>query len=183
MLIDLFLLLLLFGVLAIGFFHGIIRVTVLLIAWYFSEVLASLYATVLGLYLEDRYGIALYIGRYTSFIVIFLAFFLFLAVAGLYTFRHVKLPLGLRYFDRVGGVLVGLILAAVIIGNVCLLLWYLLEIGGIESNWLLVRWASLSAQQSFALHFFQIYILPWLYILVEPFFPEQIKVLFESPTS
>lgn len=55
-LIDLFYIFLFLGMLALGFFHGMIRLTILLMAFYLSLVLASLYIEPVGGFLKTHFG-------------------------------------------------------------------------------------------------------------------------------
>lgn len=178
-LIDIFFLLLFVGGLALGFFQGMIRLTVMLIAFYLSVVLSSLYFTVLGGVFVQRFGSNRFVGEYVAFGLILLFAFVLLTAAGLYTFRYATLPGQLQYLDRFVGVLIGLLVGTLFIGLFAVLLWNLmLRRGGCSVDFPIMSWLCGSVQSSFLLSYFANTILPQVYGLIDPILPDAANILF-----
>jgi membrane protein required for colicin V production len=178
--IDLVFIVLLVGILALGFFQGMIRMGVLILAYYLSVVLASLYFPMLGNFFYRQIGGQRFASEYIAFFVIMLVGFGLLALAGLYTFRYAHLPGKLQYVDNVGGVLLSLILAALVVGVLSVLLWNLLITNnGEDIDLPLFRMLGNGVRNSFLLSYFATYILPEAYNIVEPILPAGAQVIFE----
>jgi membrane protein required for colicin V production len=179
--IDLFFIFILIGFLALGFFQGMIRLGVMLLAFYLSVVLASLYFPMVGNWLYTNFGGTRYAGEYIGFFLIMLISFTLLAWAGIYTFRYAKLPGRLAYLDHAVGVFLGLILAALLIGILAVLLWNLMIVnGGRNVDIPLFRMIGSGVANSFLLNYFSTYILPETYEIVQPILPEGARIIFEA---
>lgn len=121
-LIDLLFILILLGGLALGFFQGTIKLLVTIVAFYVSLVLASLYFLAVGNFFRVRFNSSQEVGQITAFATVMLISFLLLTLAGLYTFRYVKVPPSLDFFDKIIGTLLGLLLGALFMGLLAILL-------------------------------------------------------------
>ncbi len=177
--IDLFFLLLLVGMLAFGFFQGMIRLIVLLVAFYLSVVLASLYFPALANVFQTRFGTPRYVGEYVGFALVFMLGFILLTVAGLYTFRYAKMPGQLQYVDRFVGVILGVVLAGLLIGIFAVLLWNMMVLrGGCTIDFPIMRMLCGGVRASFLLQYFASELLPRTYSLVDPVLPEGASLIF-----
>lgn len=177
--IDILFILIFFGVLAAGFFQGMIRLIVLIAALYLSVVLASLYYAPLGEFFVRRFGAERYIGQYTAFFLVLLVAFLFLAIAGLYTFRYWRLPGSLQYLDRIVGTVLGMFLGTLVIGIFATLLYNLMVIrGGRNIDLPLFRSIGDAVASSVMVRYFSTTLLPLAYNAVDPLLPEGADLLF-----
>lgn len=178
-LMDVLFLLLFVGFLALGFFQGMIRLAVMLLAFYLSLVLASLYFPSLGMFFQRNFGARSDVGDYVGFALILLFGFFALAAAGLYTFRYAKMPGGLEYVDRIGGVLLSVLLAALFIGLFATLLWNLMILrGGRNIDIPLMGMLGRSIANSFLLRYFADIILPQVYSYFDPILPDSAQMIF-----
>jgi hypothetical protein len=176
---DIFFILLFFGMLAVGFFQGMVRLFVIVIAFYLSLVLASLYYPALGEIFVRRLGADRFIGQYLAFALVLFFSSLLLTIAGLYTFRYFRMPGGLEYLDRIGGAIVGLIFGALLIGIFAALLWNLMIIrGGRNVDLPLMRGLGSAIANSFVLRYFADTVLPLVYGFLDPILPEGADLLF-----
>lgn len=177
--IDIFFLLLFVAALAAGFFQGMIRLFVLLVAFYLSVVLASLYFPALATVFQTRFGTPRYVGEYVGFMLILMVGFILLTVAGLYTFRYAHLPGQLQYVDRVIGVLLGVVLGALFIGIFAVLLWNLMILrGGCTIDFPIMRMLCGGVSRSFLLQYFSRELLPATYDLIRPILPAGARIIF-----
>src|ERR1700712_4999045 len=120
--IDILFILLLLAGLALGFFQGTIKLLIAIIAFYVSIVLASLYFQSVGSFFRQKFNSSQDVGEITAFATVLLVTFLLLTMAGLYTFRYMKVPLTLDFFDKIIGTLLGLFMAALFMGMLAVLL-------------------------------------------------------------
>lgn len=184
MFIDIVFILLLVGFLALGFFQGLIRLAVLLVTFYLSIVLASLYFIPLGGFLETRFGTpgdpaSVATSQYLAFVIILLIGYAVLAAAGLYTFRNVHMPGQLQYLDRIIGVLLALFLAALFLGIFAIILWNLMVVKEAETIELpIMQWLGNSVRNSFLLRVFASSILPQAYHVADPILPDNARIIF-----
>lgn len=185
MLIDLLFLLLLVGALALGFFQGVIRLSVLLIAYYLSVVLASFLFIPLGYFFLNKFGTDLNVGLYVAFALIMMLSMAILAAYGLYSVRDVHtqmqdfLPGKLMYLDKTAGVFVALVLVALFLGMFAVLLWNLMIVKGAETIDLpIMRFLGGSVRKSFLLRYFAAYILPTAYNFADPVLPDGAAIIF-----
>src|SRR4029078_529336 len=120
--IDILFLLILLGGLALGFFQGTIKLLVTIISFYISLVLASLYFQAVGNFFRVRFNSSQEVGQITAFATVMLISFFLLLLAGLYTFRYLKMPSSLDFFDKIIGTLLGMLLGALFMGLLAILL-------------------------------------------------------------
>ncbi len=177
---DVIFLVLLVGGLALGFFQGTIKLIVAIIAFYVGIILASLYFQSLGGYFQRQFRTSGDVGQVTAFAIVLVATFLLLTIAGLYTFRYARVPVGLDFVDRIAGGIFGLLLGALFAGALALMLRRLLVMqsigefaqtpigGAIQSG----------ARTSFMLPYFADYLLPLMYSTVRPILPEESRFIF-----
>ncbi|MFO7166451.1 MAG: CvpA family protein [Chloroflexota bacterium] len=178
--IDLLFILLLLAGLAIGFFQGTIRLTIAIVSFYVSIVLASLYFQLVGRFFRQRFGTTLEVGQITAFAVILLIAFLLLTIAGLYTFRYARMPAALDFLDRIVGTLLGLVLGALILGIFASLLESLFVFrnpGGVIS-FPIMRAFQGGVRSSILVSFFANTILPLIYAAVRPVLPAEADLIF-----
>ncbi len=177
--IDGLLLLILIGALAAGFFQGMIRMIILLVVFYLSTVLASLYFPMVATFFQRRFGSERVAAEYIAFAVVHLVSFILLTAAGLYTFRYAKLPGQLQYIDRIVGVFLGLLMGALGIGIFSVLLWDIMIVaGGRNIEWPFMRMLGRAVQTSFLLRYFANVILPDIYAYFDPILPEAANRIF-----
>lgn len=176
---DVVFILLFFGLLAAGFFQGMVRIFVLMVAFYLALVLASLYYPTLGEFLVRNFGAERFVAQYVAFALVLLLGFLALALAGLYTFRYFQMPGGLQYLDHIGGTILGLIFGALIVGILAALLYNLMIIrGGRNIDLPLFRMFGNAIASSFVMNYFGNVLLPLTYGFLDPILPEGADLLF-----
>jgi membrane protein required for colicin V production len=180
MFVDLVFLLLLVGILAIGFFQGVIRMSLILISFYLSVVLASFWFKPLGVFFKKNFDTTIYVGQYVAFALIMLVALAAISAATLYTFRYAKIPGKLIYLDYILGMLVSLVLAGLILGISSILLWNLMvERGGCYIDFPVAKWLCGSVKKSFLLGYFSDHILAQAYNFADPILPDDVRILFE----
>ncbi len=179
MFMDIVFLALLIGSLLLGFYQGVIRLSVLLVAYYLSVVLASVLFYPLGMFFLDKFGTHPNVGMYVAFALILMLSLAFLATYGLYTVKDFHIPGHLMYVDKAAGVFIALILAALFMGMLAVLLWNLFVIKGAENIKLpIMHMLGGSVRSSFLLNYFASYILPMAYDFADPILPEGAKIIF-----
>ncbi|NNJ13506.1 CvpA family protein [Chloroflexales bacterium ZM16-3] len=177
--IDILFILLFIGSLAVGFFQGMIRLAVLILALYLSLVLASLYYTAMGEWLVSHFSTQRFVGQYVGFAIVFFFGFLLLAAAGLYTFRYARLPGGLVYLDHIGGVVLGMLLGVFFIGTFAALLYNLMIArGGSSIDFPVMRTLGGAVANSFLLRYFAGDLLTLTYSILDPVLPEGARLIF-----
>ncbi len=177
--IDVLFILLFVISLAVGFFQGMIRLLVLLVALYLSLVLASLYYTAVGEWLVRTFGSQRFVGQYVGFTLVLFFGFLLLAAAGIYTFRYARLPGGLEYVDRIGGVLLGMVLGVFFMGTFAAVLYNLMIArGGSSIDFPMMRTLGEAVASSFLLHYFAGDLLTMVYGILDPVLPDGARMIF-----
>lgn len=177
---DILFILLFFTMLAVGFFQGMVRLLVIIVAFYLAMVLASLYYPTLGEFFVRRLGAERFVGQYVAFALVLFFASLLLTLAGLYTFRYFRMPGGLEYLDRIGGAVLGLVFGALLIGILASLLWNLMIIrGGRNIDLPLMRSLGNAIANSFVLRYFSEIVLPLAYGALDPVLPEGADLLFQ----
>lgn len=177
--IDLLFILLFFGMLAAGFFQGMIKLLVMLVAIYLAVVLASLYYAPLGEFFVRSFETQRYVGQYVAFFLVMGVAFVLLTIAGLYTFRYAKLPGGLQYLDRIVGTLLGMFMGVILIGIFGSLLYNLMILrGGRNIELPLFNILGNSVARSTLLRYFTTVLLPTAYNSIDPILPEGADLLF-----
>lgn len=177
--IDIFFILLFFGVLAAGFFQGMVRLLVLIVAFYLALVLASLYYPSLGEFFVRNFNTQRFVGQYIGFALVLFFGFLLLALAGLYTFRYLRMPGGLELIDRIVGSVLGMFFGAMLIGIFASLLWNLMIVrGGRTIDFPLMSALGNGVAGSFMLRYFSETVLPLAYGALDPILPDGANLLF-----
>ena len=178
---DILLALLFFVALAIGFFQGMIRLIILIVALYLATVLASLYYAPLGELFVRRFELPRIVGQYIAFALVHGVAFLLISLASLYTFRYTKLPGTLEYIDRIGGTLLGIAFGAILVGIIGDLLWNLLMVrGGREIELPMFQLLGDSVANSVIIQYFSKVILPLIYTYLDPILPNGANLLFSA---
>ncbi len=178
--IDLFFLLLFVGALALGFAQGMVRLIVVVIAFYLSLVLASLYFPALANVFVFRFGAARYVGEYMGFVLVLLISSLILSAAGLYTFRYAQLPGQLQYVDRLIGLALGLFFGTLLISIFAVVLWNMMIVrGGRNVDFPIMRFLGNQVAGSTLLQFFANELLDQIYTLLDPILPDGAQIIFQ----
>lgn len=179
--IDLLLLILMFGFLALGFFQGTIKLLIAIISFYVSIVLASLYFQFVGAFFRQRFRTSGDGSQIIAFAVILLVGFLLLTMAGIYTFRYAKMPASLDFVDRIVGTLFGLVLGGLIVGMTAEVLFLFFVDRSPASGISFPIMLSLQAttRSSFLVLFFKDNVLPLIFALVRPIMPAEAGSFFK----
>lgn len=176
--IDIFLLAILFGGMIVGFTQGVVRVGIMFFAFYLSVVLAGLYFPPVGRWVQSTFGAPTLVAQYVAFFIVALIAFFALTFAGVYTLRYVEVPARFALFDKLIGVFLGLVLAALIAGLVAMLLWNLMIVrDGRSLNAPLLPWLGRQVFSSVLLRLLASGVLPAAYDLVSPFLPASARFL------
>lgn len=171
MVVDLFLLIVFIIVTGVGFFQGTIKLTIALLTFYASIILASLYFKFLSLYMLRR-GTSSIVADAVSFFIILAVCFIILLTAALYTFRYVRLPGRLEFIDRIIGVLLGVVLAVVVTSVLAMVLQFLFVSNNAGNPYPITRALQGSTRGSSLRPLLIFNILPQLFTLVSPFLPD-----------
>jgi membrane protein required for colicin V production len=178
--IDLIFILLLLSGLALGFFQGTIKLLVAIIAFYVGILLASLYFQAVGNFFRVRFNTSVEVGQITAFALVLLVSFLLLTIAGLYTFRYLRMPTSLDFLDKILGTMLGLLMAALFMGMLAVLLKDLFVFRSPASGASLpiVVAVQNSVRTSTLVSFFGNNILPLIYGLMRPILPAEAELIF-----
>jgi len=179
--IDLFFILLVVGSLLIGIFEGTIRLAIAIIVLYVSIVLASLYFQPMGEFLRVRFHSTQYAAQLTGFALILIVSFVLLLLAGLYTFRYVRMPSALEFLDRIIGSLLGLLLGGVVLGMLALLMRDIFVYQSLSAtmNYPIIVNLENSTRSSLLIDIFHGYVLPVIYNTLDPFLPPEANIIFK----
>ena len=177
--VDLLLILIFIGLLVTGFFQGMIRVLVIILAFYLSLVLATLYYPSFGEWLVRTLGTQRFVAQYVAFALVLFFATILLTAAGVYTFRYAQLPGQLQYLDRIVGTVLGMVLGALVIGILATLLWNLMIVrGGQNIDFPIMRALGRSVAGSSILAYFANFLLPTTYALLDPVLPDGAALIF-----
>ncbi len=177
--VDLLFILSFFGILVLGFFQGMLRLAVLVIAFYLALVLASLYYAPIGELFVRNFRTQPFVAQYIAFFLVLLLGFILVTFAGIYTFREVKLPGALHYLDQIVGLLLGLFLGALVVGISASLLWNLMIVhGGRNIDIPLFGMLGAGIERSTMVRYFSTTVLPLAYNYMAPFLPDGADLLF-----
>jgi membrane protein required for colicin V production len=139
----------LFGSVTLGFFSGILRGFIMIMIFYLSMILASLYFTALGNAVEARYPAMMpEIASLISFLWLLAVSFVLLSLAGMLIFRCLYIPKRFQHIDRLGGMVLGFLLALFVMVTLSFLLWNI-TIFQKTADLPLLQWISKSTQHSF----------------------------------
>ncbi len=180
--VDLFFIFLFIGALALGFFQGMIRQIILIVVFYVSVLLASIYFSAIASFLQQRFSTNRTTAEYVGFAIVLTVSFIFLTAAGFYTFRYAEMPGQLLYLDRIVGLLLSAILGGLLIGILSILLWDIMIVaGGQNTDLPFARFLGRSVRTSFLLRYFAEVILPQTYHLIAPILPAEAERIFLLP--
>lgn len=181
---DILLILIFCVALVVGFFQGMIRLIILIVALYLATVLASLYYAPLGELFVRRFELQRIVGQYIAFVIVQGIAFLLISLAGLYTFRYTRLPGTVDILDRIGGTILGVAFGAILVGIIGDLLWNLLIVrGGREIELPIFQLLGDSVANSVIIQYFSKVILPLTYSYLDPILPNGANLLFSAPGS
>lgn len=171
MVVDLFLLAVFIIVTGVGFFQGTIKLTIAILTFYGSIILASLYFKFLSLYMARR-GTSTIVADAVSFFIILAVCFIILLAAALYTFRYVRLPGQLEFVDRIIGVVLGVVLAVVVTSIMAMVVQFLFVTNNAGNPYPITRALQSSTRSSTLRPLLIFNILPQLFTVVSPFLPD-----------
>lgn len=178
--IDLLFVVLFFGALAVGFFQGTIRLVLVILSFYFSTVLASLYYQSLADVFVRELGGQRFVSQYVAFALIHLFCFIVLTWVGIYSFRYVQTPHHLEMVDRIVGTALGVLIGGMVLGLTAILLWNLFIVRGFANiDYPITRWLGGQIGTSLMLRFFANAILPSLYEIIDPILPDAAQIIFQ----
>lgn len=178
--IDLLFVVLFFGALAAGFFQGTVRLVLIILSFYLSTVLASLYYQSLADIFVRELGGQRFVSQYVAFALIHLFSFIILTFVGIYSFRYVHTPHHLEMIDRIVGTALGLVMGGMILGLSAVLLWNLFIVRGFGTiEYPITRWLGGQIGASLMLRFFANAVLPSLYEIVDPVLPDAARIIFQ----
>lgn len=178
--IDLLFVLILLGGLALGFFQGTIKLVITIIAFYVGIVLASLYFQALGNIFRVRFRSSLEVGQITAFATVLLVTFILLTIAGLYTFRYLRVPRSLDFLDKIIGTMFGLLMASLFMGMLAILLkdLFVFRSPATDASLPIVIAFQRGVRTSTLVSFFGNNILPLLYGFLRPILPAEANLIF-----
>ena len=176
---DIFLLLLLIVCIAIGFFQGMIKLVIAIIAFYLGLVLGTLYYPSMADFMVRRLHTARYVGEYVGFALVLFVSFVLLLIAGVYTFRYAALPGRLQYVDRIIGTILGVLLGGFIIGIFAMVLYNMMVVrNGQNLGFPLAKALGNSTSRSFLVAYFRGSVLPWAFSVLSPVLPSGAQLIF-----
>ncbi|HEX9371044.1 MAG TPA: CvpA family protein [Roseiflexaceae bacterium] len=178
--VDLLFILLLLGGLALGFFQGTVKLLIAIIAFYVGIILASLYFQAVGSFFRVRFNTTAEVGQITAFATVLLLSFLLLTMAGLYTFRYLRVPASLDFFDKILGTLLGLLMGALFMGMLAILLKDLFVYRSPAASASLPFVITLQSwvRGSTLVSFFGNNVLPLIYGFLRPILPAEAALIF-----
>ena len=181
---DIFLMILLIVCIAIGFFQGMIKLIIAIVAFYLSLVLGALYYPSMGDFLVRRLHTQRYVGEYVGFALVLFVAFIVLLAAGIYTFRYATLPGRLQYLDRIIGTVLGVLLGGFIVGIFALFVYNLMVLrGGQNLDFPLARTIGKSTLNSFLVQYFRSFIHPTVFSILSPILPSGAQLIFSVQNS
>jgi uncharacterized membrane protein required for colicin V production len=181
--VDILFILILVSIMALGFFKGMIKLTIAMVAFYLGIVLASLYFRFFAGVLFSRNTTSQVVSDMLSFLIIlFLAFFLLLA-GGLYTFRYLRMPGKLEFINKVIGIGFGVLFGAMIVGILAMVFRYMFITNDTAATvtWPLMRSIQGATRNSTLVKFFVESVVPTLHLLVSPILPQDADIIFKGP--
>lgn len=181
MLTDLVLLVVFVAVVGLGFWSGILRSVIALVAFYASLILASLYFKFVSVLLTQR-GVEDSVADTLSFVAVLLLAFAILVALSLYTFRYVRLPGQLEFFDRLLGAALGIVLGVAVLTTVAMLLHYMFIAGSTGSQGGIGGVLRRGTESSSVVPILTTNLLPQLFRAVGPFVPDAAMPLFRPAT-
>ena len=178
--IDIMFILILLGGLALGFFQGTIKLVIAIVAFYVGIILASLYFQAIGNFFRLRFRSSVEVGQITAFATVLLVSFLLLTIAGLYTFRYLRVPRSLDFLDKIVGTVFGLLMAALFMGMLAILLkdLFIYRSPATEASLPIVIAFQRGVRTSTLVDFFGNNILPLLYGFLRPILPAEAELIF-----
>lgn len=177
---DLFMLLGLTVITAVGFFQGTIRLMVSIFAFYLALVLASLYYRIVGVFLINNLDTSPVAAPGVGFGLVLILSFIVLVIALLYTFRYAQVPHGLLILDRVIGAVLGLVLGGLIMGMYAIIMRFIFIDNSLASQvtWPIMFWLQNDVRRSFMVGFFLSDVLPLILNRLDPVLPDEANIIF-----
>jgi uncharacterized membrane protein required for colicin V production len=164
----------------IGFAQGTIRLVIALFSFYLSIVLSSLYFRIVGAWLQRRLGTSEAAAPGVAFALILLLSFIVVVAALLYTFRYAETPRSLQVPDRVLGAVLGLVMAALVMGTYATIMRFLFIDNDLaaQATFPVVRAFQNDVRASFVIVFMLNEVLPLIFRTLDPILPDAANVFF-----
>ncbi|MBN1485860.1 MAG: CvpA family protein [Chloroflexia bacterium] len=131
--IDIFLAVFFLGLIAIGFWQGMLKEFWVLLSLYLSMILASLYGDAVAVFLIRRTGLGVpEVASAWGFVIVLLlgTGIIFSILYGLV--GHLRLPASLTALDKIGGVILGVVMSLLLTTFFAFLLNALIPVGPVE---------------------------------------------------
>ncbi len=127
--IDFIVIIAFMGMVSLGFFHGLARLVLALVAVYFGAIFAaSFYRTLADAVRGSGIDLTRPTSELLSFLLLFFGFALVASVAATRTMGRLSLPRRLRILDTVGGVALGVVVATLAVVVTVMLLSFSLQV-------------------------------------------------------
>lgn len=184
--IDILFALLFIGVIAYGFFSGIIRLVMLLIALYLSVIVAGLFYIPFGDALRSGLSsLEIFTSQVLAFLVLACAGTAILTLTMIKTFVAVRLPNFMAGADQVGGASLGLVvgLFAAVITTIILRIYFGLILSAANAGFNvtpILLTLALHMQTSFLANFFIDLSKP-IFTIISPWFPNGLPPIMRLP--
>lgn len=179
MLLDFLYIAIFFGGLALGFFRGVVRLTIMLVSFYIAVFLASFYFMPFSTFIVNKTSTGPDVAIFMAFFIVTILTFVLVTLAGLYTFREVEMPGQLMYVDKFLGVFVALVLVSLVLGITSVMLWNMMITHGVgRIDYAPARIIGRNVQTSLLLKYFSAHILPRAYNFADPVLPDAVEILF-----
>jgi membrane protein required for colicin V production len=179
--IDLIFILLLVAIMMLGFFKGMLKLLIAIVAFYLAIILSSLYYRFLGSALAGP-NTHPHVSQMIAFLILIVLTFFLLLAAGLYTFRYAKIGGKVIYIDKIIGTGLGVILGVMMVSILAMILRFLFITNSTASsvNWPMMQTLQESTRGSLMVPFFLDVILPGIHLLVGPVIPDDADFIFRG---
>ncbi|HEY1015178.1 MAG TPA: CvpA family protein [Herpetosiphonaceae bacterium] len=178
--VDILLLLIVIVSFFFGFFKGLIKISIAIVALYASIIISSLYFRFLAAKIGSE--AAPQLAQMVSFFIILLVAFFILYFSGAYTFRYAKLTGRLQYLDKMIGTFLGLVLGAMFASIVAMIFQYLFITNNTQAqiDFPFVEGLAGSSKRSALIPIFLRVVLPIIYTPISPLLPDAADRIFRS---
>lgn len=128
--LDIFLGLVFLGLIALGFWQGMLKELMFLVSLYLGLILASLYGDYIGSWIQTQFGTTTHeVGSAWGFFIVILAA-TGLLFSIIYTFAgRYRLPASLLPLDKIGGVVVGVVTSFLLTSFLAYILYAIIPVG------------------------------------------------------
>ena len=178
--VDVVMLLMVIICLFFGFFKGVVKISLAIITFYLSIVIASLYFHFVAVAIAKNSKTSLQVLDMLSFLILLIVCFMILLWAALYTFRYVQIGGRVQYLDKMIGSFLGLLLGAIMASVFAMMLRYLFITVNSPAtlDFPAMRFLQQSTANSVLKNVFLDIILPILYAPISPIMPDSADLIF-----